>query len=56
MVVVPNSLRDAINKKLDAEIDRHPGAEPDRDALFSHLLTFFNEHGYVPEFTLEKKS
>jgi len=54
-LVVPDSLRHAINAKLDAAIAEHPDAERDREALYRHLLSFFNEHGYVPEFTLQKK-
>ena len=55
LLIVPDSLRHAINAKLDAAIAEHPDAERDREALYSHLLSFFNEHGYVPEFTLQKK-
>jgi hypothetical protein len=54
-VIVPDSLRDAIMAKLDAEIAKHPDAEKDRAALYSHLLGYFNEHGVVPEFTLQRK-
>ena len=42
MVVVPNSLRDAIMKKLDAEIAKHPDAEKDREVLYSQLLGYFD--------------
>ena len=56
MVIVPNSLRDAIMERLDAEIAKHPGAEKDRDVLYSQLLGYFDEHGVIPDFSLEKKS
>ena len=56
MVIVPNSLRDAIMKKLDAEIAKHPDAEKDREVLYEQLLGYFDEHGVIPEFSLEKKS
>lgn len=51
-VVVPDSLRNAINNKLDAAIADCPDAAKDRDALYGQLLAFFNEHGRVPDFTL----
>jgi hypothetical protein len=43
-VVVPDSLHDAI-----AEV---PDAARDRDHLYSQLLSYFNEHGSLPEFSL----
>jgi hypothetical protein len=56
IVIVPNELRDAINAKLDAALSVTPGAEPDREYLYSTLLAFFHEHGYLPEFELHKRS
>ena len=55
IVIVPDTLRDAINSKLDAAIAMKPDAAQDRDALYSWLLGFFDEHGYVSEFSLEEK-
>ncbi|HXI85335.1 MAG TPA: hypothetical protein VNL17_14735 [Verrucomicrobiae bacterium] len=54
IVIVPNELRDAINAHLDAAIARAPGAEMDREYFYSVLLAFFDENGYLPDFTLEK--
>jgi len=54
MVIVPNSLRDAINAKLDAALASCPDAVKDRDALYSQLLDYFDEHGEVPDFTLDR--
>lgn len=55
LVIVPDSLRNAINAKLDTAIAEHPDAECDRDALYAQLLAYFNEHGVVPDFSLERK-
>jgi len=55
-VIVPDSLHNAINKKLDAAIRACPDAEKDRDALYSQVLSYFNEYGIIPEFTLAKRS
>ena len=55
LVVVPDTLRVAIDKKLDTAIAQHPDAAKDRDELFRQLLSYFNEHGVVPDFDLVKK-
>lgn len=54
LVIVPNSLRDAINAKLDAALAACPAAAPDRDLFYRQLLAYFNDHGVVPDFTLER--
>jgi hypothetical protein len=53
-LIVPDSLRHAIDAKLDAALKEVPDAARDRDHLFRQLLLFFDEHGYLPEFTLGK--
>jgi hypothetical protein len=55
LVIVPNSLRDAINTRLDAEEAKDPGVAGDREHLYSLMLSLFEEYGYIPEFTLEKR-
>lgn len=55
IVIVPNVLADAINKRLDIALNECPDAKPDREALYGQLLSFFNEHGYIPNFTLGKR-
>ena len=55
LVIVPDSLAAAINAKLDAALAEIPEAAVDRDILYHRLLSFFNEHGYVPEFSIERK-
>jgi hypothetical protein len=55
LVIVPDSLRDAINAKLDAEIAKHPDAAADREILYGQLLDYFNALGVLPDFTLERK-
>ena len=54
IVIVPDSLREAINAKLDAAIKDHPDAEKDREHLFNQLLSFFDQHGYIPDFSLAR--
>lgn len=55
LVIVPDSLRHAIDAKLDAEIAKHPDAAADREILYGQLLAYFNEFGVVPDFSLERK-
>ena len=54
LVVVPDSLRDAINRKLDAALRELPDAEAERDHLYHQLLDYFYDHGALPEFTVMK--
>lgn len=53
-VIVPNSLRDAINEKLDAAYLECPEAAIDRENHCRAMLEYFDEHGHLPEFELRK--
>lgn len=53
IVIVPDSLRHAINRKLDEAIAACPGAEVDRSVLYKEILAYFNEHGELPVFIIE---
>lgn len=55
MVIVPDALHAAINAKLDAAIAEVPDAARERDSLYNMLVGFFNDHGYLPDFSLAKK-
>jgi hypothetical protein len=55
IAIVPNSLNDAINIKLDMAFQKMPEAEIDREALYHQLLQFFDDNGYVPEFTITRR-
>lgn len=54
-VIVPNVIRDKINAKLDAAFARVPDAAKDRDELYQTLLSYFDQHGVVPDFELQKR-
>lgn len=54
-VIVPNSLSEAIYAKVDAAIALVPAAAPDREFFYERILTYFDEHGEIPEFTLAAK-
>ena len=55
IVIVPNVLADAINKRLDDAFLLCPEAVKDRDHLYHQLLEYFDEHGIIPEFEIKKK-
>lgn len=56
LMAVPTYLLDEIDRRLDAEIAKHPDAEKDRAVLRSQVLAYLNEHGVIPDFSLERKS
>jgi len=51
--IVPNYVRDAIYKKIDAALLKWPDAEPDRALFYKQLLQVYDEHGMIPDFTIE---
>lgn len=55
LVIVPDSLRAAIYAKVDAAIKECPDAAADRELFYRELLSHYNEHGSIPDFTLAKR-
>lgn len=55
MVVIPDALGRAIDAALDKALAETPEASPDRPYFYNELLCFYDEHGYVPEFSLVQK-
>jgi hypothetical protein len=56
-VIVPDTLSKAINDKLDIVLNAMPPeAEASRAGLYQQLLSFYNENGYLPEFTVTKNA
>ena len=54
-VIVPDSLSHAIYAKVDAAIALAPDAAPDREYFYERLLSYFDEHGVIPDFELKAK-
>ncbi len=52
LVIVPNSLRDELYARIDAQIEQCPQAASDRELIYHRLLSYFNEHGVIPDFEL----
>ena len=55
IVIVPDELYEALQSRLDAEIAKVPDAAKDRDHLYRQLLAYVDEHGKIPDFSLERK-
>ena len=52
--IVPNELRIALEVALDVALkDAPPGAAAERGILYKQLLSYWNEHGVIPEFKIE---
>lgn len=56
LYIVPDYVSDEINAKIDAAIEEVPDAAPDREVFYDQLLSYFNQHGVVPDFTLEPRA
>lgn len=54
VVVVPNELSDAIHSKITEKLNGRPITDGDRQALYEQLLEYFDVHGRIPDFELEK--
>lgn len=52
LVIVPNSLRNAILTKIDEQLAEYPELASHRDDIYGRLLAYYDEHGTIPEFTL----
>ncbi len=53
--IIFNELRDAIYEKIDAQLVDHPALVEHREAIYSDLLRYFDEHGVIPDFSLQEK-
>lgn len=51
--VIPNVLSDKINEMLDKKLPEE--AKKDREYFYNQLIGFYDEHGYLPNFTINKK-
>lgn len=54
LVIVPNQLRDAINAAIDKELAGRPCDPAERLEIYHALLSYFDRHGTIPEFTLRE--
>lgn len=54
MLIVPDALRNEINRRLDAAYAETPEAEVDREQHYAVLLRYFNDHGVLPSFNVAR--
>jgi len=55
LCIVPNDLRDAIYKKIDEQLVDRPALVEHRESIYLDLLNYFDEHGVIPDFSLQEK-
>lgn len=55
ILIVPNTLIEAINAKLDAALMGVPASSSDREHLYHELLRIFDETGTIPDFTVVRR-
>lgn len=52
LVIVPDWLSANINSAIDKALDGRPCGPFDRDMIFQQLLSHYDEHGTIPDFSL----
>ena len=53
LVVVPNELHAAINVAIDTALDGRQCDEASREHIYRTILAYVDEHGVLPEFSLQ---
>lgn len=56
LIILPNIVADAINKRLDEQLARYPQFKEHRAEIYERLVGHFGETGQVPDFTLEPRA
>ena len=54
IVVVPNELHDCIRAAIVGALNGRPCSDDDREILYRQILSYFNEHGFIPDFSLKE--
>ena len=55
LVVVPDYVRDDINRILDAALVECPEAAGNREVLYGQLLAYFDDNGNLPDFSIQRR-
>ncbi len=55
VAIVPNELRDELYKRIDAQLEKHPVLKNQRELIYEDMLSYFDHHGVIPDFTIEPK-
>lgn len=51
--IVPNYLSEFIYAEIDARLERCPELTLHREDVYRDLLTYYDEHGCIPDFELK---
>ena len=54
LCIVPERLRETLMAAIDKALNGRPCTDKDREILYGQLLAFFDQHGCIPEFTLNE--
>ena len=55
-IILPDGVKDEINRRVDAFLEDHPDREIDRDELYDEMIQFFGHRGQIPEITLREQT
>lgn len=53
--VIPTDILEKVDRLLDEQIALVPDAERDRETLKSSILDYVDEHGVIPQFSIERR-
>mgnify|MGYP000305380990 CR=1 FL=1 len=53
--VIPTDILEKVDKLLDEQIALVPDAAKDRETLKSSILDYVDEHGVIPQFSIERR-
>lgn len=56
MVIVYKELSDAIYAKIDEQLKLYPGAKIHRENFFNQLLSYYDEHGRIPDCKIKENN
>ena len=51
---VAKLVRSELNERLDAATEGLDVPDSDRELMYGQMLAYFNDHGVLPEFTINK--
>ena len=56
LLIVPNSLHDAIHESITKVLGGRPCDDESREILYQQILKYYDDHGNIPNFTLTEKA
>lgn len=56
LVIVPNTLRNAIHAAIDKALAGRPCDDASREIIYYQILAYYDDHGRLPDFTLKEQA